>query len=329
MKNLKNFHDVTVITAVYNTERFIREAVESVASQTLLPYEHLLIDDASTDKSLNIAIQLANEYSHVRVIRHKNNKGYPSALNSGIKGAKTNYVAILDSDDIAMYYWLETAMSIFSDNPNLGAVGGGCEIIKDNGEATGYMAFCDATGIVTDQIKLNQYMLLHAGVVYNKSVIESFGGYNQDLRSLEDNDIFLNISSVSDLYHAGVPFIYYRRMPGSESRKTKEFSAAAEIYLKEKANLLKLGYTVDEANEAINSLSQNLKTIPRLAPLVNGLYELEMARAFATGGRKFRALKECYFAFKSGANPSKCIRCMIAILVPNLVKKIIRNVFTH
>ncbi|MGB4846248.1 MAG: glycosyltransferase family A protein, partial [Ferruginibacter sp.] len=140
---------VVVISAVYNTARFLRETVESVAAQTMLPEEHILIDDCSTDNSLSLARQLEYEFQHVRVITHERNRGYPAALNTGLLASHSEFVGILDSDDIAMPHWLKTVVPVLEADSRVGAIGGGCVMMTEKGEVTGCEMYCEESGDIT------------------------------------------------------------------------------------------------------------------------------------------------------------------------------------
>lgn len=306
---------VTVISAVYNTAQFLRETVESVAAQTLLPKEHLLIDDCSTDGSLALARELEREFSHVRVIAHEENRGYPAALNTGIAASYTKYIAILDSDDIALPHWLETVVPVLEADPQIGAAGGGCVIMTESGKITGHIIFCAHKGDVTEGIKRGEYLILHPGTIHRRSCLAEIGGYNPQLKSGEDNDVFLGISSIAKLVNVGAPLIYYRRLRRSESRKTDEFTAIRNKYLKSKAELLNAGYTVADANRQLADQIETLIKLPRLSSVTDGMYEFEMANAFENGGHRLHAsrsyLISAWCGYKRGPTLRAGIRCLI------------------
>jgi glycosyltransferase involved in cell wall biosynthesis len=320
---------VSVITAVYNTKRFLRNAVESVANQSRLPIEHILVDDCSTDGSLELARELSHEYPHVRIIPHEKNLGFPSALNTGILAASSDYVAIFDSDDIALPHWLETVVPVLDHNPNVGSVGGGCIVMTDCGEITGFTKFCDSRGDVTEDIKNGKYSILHTGTVHRKKIVLSIGGYNAELKSLEDNDIYLGISSVSQIFHVGLPLLLYRRLPSSESRKSHEFSLLAKRFLNEKAKLLKDGATIAEANVALAMLIMELKCTPRLDTRLEGEYELEMGQAFIAGKKRSLASKMFLRALAKRTYWNVALKGLLRCYLPssfyNLLKLLIKN----
>ena len=106
---------VSIIIPLYNREKFITRAVESCI---YLPQtgEIIIVDDGSTDKSLNIALELARKYPNVKVIQHpdKKNHGRSAARNLGIKTAKFEYISFLDSDDWYLPNRFESEETIFT-----------------------------------------------------------------------------------------------------------------------------------------------------------------------------------------------------------------------
>lgn len=90
---------VSVITAVYNSEKFIAECIRSVQSQTHIDWEHILVDDCSTDKSAEIILVNAKEDSRIKYTKLKKNSGAGIARNRAIELAQGDYIAFLDSDD--------------------------------------------------------------------------------------------------------------------------------------------------------------------------------------------------------------------------------------
>jgi len=90
---------VSIITASFNSARHLADCVKSVRSQTLDDWEHIIVDDGSTDTSVQLIEQLASTDSRIRVIRHETNCGPGEARNTAVAAAKGRYVAFLDADD--------------------------------------------------------------------------------------------------------------------------------------------------------------------------------------------------------------------------------------
>lgn len=92
---------VSIITPVYNSERFIKDTIESVLTQSYENWEMYLIDDCSSDQSVAIIRQYMAQDDRIHLIEHSDNRGAAVARNNGIIAAKGQYIAFVDSDD----YW--------------------------------------------------------------------------------------------------------------------------------------------------------------------------------------------------------------------------------
>ncbi|NCN07794.1 glycosyltransferase family 2 protein [Candidatus Falkowbacteria bacterium] len=90
---------VSVLIPVYNCEKYLKEAVNSVLNQTYQNFEIIIINDASTDKSQKIAEKFVNQDKRIKLINHKKNKFRSGALNSGLKISTGSYISFLDADD--------------------------------------------------------------------------------------------------------------------------------------------------------------------------------------------------------------------------------------
>lgn len=95
-----NVSTISIITPTYNSENFIEKTIQSVSSQTYKNYEHLIIDDCSSDQTIDIVQKYKKSDSRIKLIKMANNGGAAKARNVGIKSAKSKYIAFIDSDDI-------------------------------------------------------------------------------------------------------------------------------------------------------------------------------------------------------------------------------------
>lgn len=102
--NLKPSIGFSIIVPIYNTEKYLRECIDSIINQTYSKFELILIDDGSTDCSGKICDEYVEKYHFVKVI-HQENKGVSAARNAGIEIAKYDWISFVDSDD-----WIEPEM---------------------------------------------------------------------------------------------------------------------------------------------------------------------------------------------------------------------------
>lgn len=122
---------VSVVMPVYNTAKYVQEAVESVLAQTFADFELLIIDDAGTDQS----IELCRQYDDPRIrIISQNNRGLAGARNTGIRNAKGQIIGLLDSDDLWESDKLERHVAHLRRSPNVGVSYAASRMIDDDGQ---------------------------------------------------------------------------------------------------------------------------------------------------------------------------------------------------
>jgi len=106
---------ISVIMSVYNAEKFLQEAIESILNQTFKDFEFLIINDASTDNSKKII--LSYDDKRIRYFENKNNLGVARTLNKGLKLAKGKYIARMDADDISLPNRFKKQVEFMEKNP--------------------------------------------------------------------------------------------------------------------------------------------------------------------------------------------------------------------
>jgi glycosyltransferase involved in cell wall biosynthesis len=121
---------VTVLMPVFNGEKFLREAVESILSQTFTDFEFLIIDDGSVDRSVGIIRSYHDR--RIRLIRNEGNLGIVPALNKGIDLARGEYIARMDCDDISLPHRLERQTAFLDAHRDIGACGSWIQAFSEN-----------------------------------------------------------------------------------------------------------------------------------------------------------------------------------------------------
>ncbi|MFF2910154.1 glycosyltransferase family 2 protein [Paenibacillus sp. NPDC057934] len=112
---------ITVLMSAYNTRPYIKNAVESILNQTCRDFEFLIIDDCSTDGTLEYLQSL--EDPRIRLITHATNKGLVHCLNEGLDLSTGEYIARMDSDDISAPHRFETQLRYMESHPEVGVLG--------------------------------------------------------------------------------------------------------------------------------------------------------------------------------------------------------------
>lgn len=117
MSNIQNVEKVSVVMPVYNAQRFLKEAIDSVLSQSFSHFELILVDDCSTDASYEIMLQYEKKDIRVRTYKNSENKGVSYTRNFGVSKATHNYVAFIDSDDMWEKDKLQKQMELIGKYP--------------------------------------------------------------------------------------------------------------------------------------------------------------------------------------------------------------------
>ncbi len=189
---------VSVITPVYNGEAWLGEALDSALGQTFESMEIIVVDDGSTDSSLQIACARAEWASdRIRVIS-QNNAGLPTARNVAMKHARGQYYALLDADDAWQSDHLEALMEIFDRDPDLGLVHANIERVDAFGRTLDIpnRTWSEQTDAF-DAIALRHEHVSCPTAVFSRSAIEMVGSFDPQFTGLgcEDRDLWLRIAA--------------------------------------------------------------------------------------------------------------------------------------
>lgn len=179
---------VTVLLSVFNGEKFLHEAIESVLNQTFKDFEFLIINDGSNDSSLDVILSYNDP--RVRLIENKRNIGLTRSLNKGLKLAKGQYIARMDSDDISMPNRFDEQIRYFKKHPDVAVLGTSAYRIDENSKIIGKLI-----SLVNPDKKLfEQNQLSHGSVMFEKKVINSLGGYDELFRYSQDYELWLRVA---------------------------------------------------------------------------------------------------------------------------------------
>ena len=207
---------VSVVIPVWNGERYLREAIESVLAQNLEKLELVVIDDGSTDGTSAILEEYVNN-GRIRVHR-QTNQGLVAALNAGLRIAQSKYVARLDADDICMPGRLAAQLRFLECHPEVLAVGGAIEMIDEHGHSKGRRGYPVGQVAATSGM-LKGCTLAHPAVMMRKEAVQAVGGYRTVFKHAEDYDLWLRLIEHGPVDNLAEVMIKYRVHPESVTHK--------------------------------------------------------------------------------------------------------------
>ena len=186
---------ITVLLSVFNGDRWLEKSINSILEQTYRNFEFLIINDGSKDNSLKIIDKYLKKDKRIRLISHEN-MGLTKSLNVGISNAKGNWIARIDSDDIACPRRLELQI-IHAIKNDLGLVGCQSNIIDENENFKKKVNIPINHNKIINNLKKQKASFSHSSVLFKKNLVLKLGGYRESMEKAQDYDLWLRISEVS------------------------------------------------------------------------------------------------------------------------------------
>lgn len=231
---MNNSPKITLGIPFYNAQEYLALAIESVINQSFKEWELILVDDGSTDKSLEIAKKFVDIDTRIRVLSDGLNKKLPYRLNQIIDESNCDYIARMDADDIIHPDRLKIQIEFLEENPSYDLVSSGVVSIDNNNQVYGYRGVKD---IYTDFDGVKRsYPIVHAAVLSRRSW-NNRNKYNIDYPRSQDYELWSRSASKNDLKIAVLPdLLYYYREEGNlfADKLVKSYYTGFEVYTKYK-----------------------------------------------------------------------------------------------
>ena len=228
---------VSVLVAVANGERYVRQAVESVLRQRVTDLELLVVDDGSTDGTPEILEAVEDE--RLRVLRHDERRGLAGSLNTGLDEARGRYLARMDADDVALPEWLTRSLDLLRRSASLGFVGSGVLDI-DEGGCPERLHVHEGGRAALRWRALFSAPVFHDTVVLERDLLERNGlRYDTAFGESEDYDLWTRLLEVTEGDAVEAPLVLHRLHAAQASRLRGglQRSLALEVSLREIAAL--------------------------------------------------------------------------------------------
>jgi hypothetical protein len=266
---------MTVLMPVYNAELFLREAMDSILHQTFTDFEFLIIDDGSTDSSVNIIQSYTDP--RIRFIKNERNLGISLTLNKGIELAKAELIARMDADDISYPDRLQKQYDYMMAHPDCGMLSTWARVISQ-----------DKKFIRLERYRSNFYYynltfecwIYHPTIVFTKTAVKAAGMYSMPYS--EDYDLFWQIARRYKIANLAEPLVDYRLSPTSLNTvlRKQEYDIANEqnvlrnirYYMgdnftitKESLELLRHNFEPVIKNKGLSGILDGLKTLDQIS----------------------------------------------------------------
>jgi glycosyltransferase involved in cell wall biosynthesis len=218
MKKPSKILPVSIVMPVYNSEDVLEETMDSILNQTFKDFEFIIINDGSTDSSLNILKKYVKSDKRIRLINNKKNMGFANSLNVGLKAAKGKYIAISNSDDVSHPRRIGIQFDYLEKHPDIFLIGTSAVYIDKNGKEIRRFRKYDDYKILEWRLR-KSCGIMHSSTMFRNQEIffdENFGGatdYHFFYQVLKKGKKLTNIPQFLLRYrvHEGSMSVYNRK----------------------------------------------------------------------------------------------------------------------
>ena len=225
---LMNSPLISIITTVYNCDKFIREAINSIYNQTFKDFEFIIYNDCSTDRTMNIILETLKE---LKIKKHiiinsivGENLGCGYGRNKAIAKATGEYIALYDGDDISFSSRLEKEVDFLEKNNNIFCVSAWAEVINEKGE---HIKTFDYPPQFYDDIK-KEILVNHNNPIidpcsmFKREIFNKLGGYDKKWRLVPDFNLWTRaVQNGYKFANLAEVLVDYRQHPNSVTNKSK------------------------------------------------------------------------------------------------------------
>jgi len=210
LKNRNELLPVSVLMPVYNAERYLVDATESILNQTFEEFEFIIIDDGSTDGSLSILHEFAARDSRIRLVSRPN-RGLVQTLNEGLALARGSFVARMDADDIAFADRIALQLGYLKSHAECVVVGCSILWIDPEGEPIRMMDAATTHEHITEILLRGRGGICHPGAMFRRATALEIGRYRAAYEYAEDIDFFLRCGERGRLANLSQCLLKYRQ----------------------------------------------------------------------------------------------------------------------
>lgn len=226
---------ISVVMPCYNCESYIEEAIKSILNQSFQDFELIIIDDNSTDGSVSLIERYVSE--KVRLIRHTTNMGISRTLNDGIRVSNGDFIARMDSDDIADVHRLEEQVNAMLSDKDLTVLGTGVNVVDESGNFIYYHINPTEDADIRKAFA-STFPIWPGSQMWRRNKLYEAGLFDERIPGSEDLELTLRLCLVGTARNLRSPLYTYRKNAAGEATLSVK-SLMERVILARKAFILK------------------------------------------------------------------------------------------
>ena len=313
---------ISILMPAYNAAKYIGEAIDSVLMQTYVLFELIIVNDGSTDNTVDVI----HSYKDDRIVLiDQEHGGVSKALNTGLAVARGAYIARFDADDICYPDRLQKQFDFLETHSSFLIVGSDAEYMLENGE---HLFNFSCIGHTHEDLMAKLYFycpFIHSSVMYRKEAVLRAGGYSLLAHNFEDYFLWTRLATMGKLYNLPEIIIRIRFNPESVTIDEKWRGAR---FRELKRNIIKKGSITEQEGEELLAIirGQNIKRIKEGAyyalcakKFLTDNYQPKIARSYAIKAIRVNPGRLDSYALLTATFFSKKILQLLHGLSPNKI----------
>ncbi|MFB2937271.1 glycosyltransferase [Aerosakkonemataceae cyanobacterium BLCC-F154] len=236
---------ISVVIPVYNGEKTIQETIESVLNQSFSDLELIVINDGSTDRTLEIVSHIQDE--RLKLFSYPN-AGVAESRNRGICQANGEFISFIDADDLWTVDKLENQLKALQENPQAAVAYSWTKCIDESGEISRRGSHISDTGNVYAKLLLIDFIENGSNPLIRKQALQEVGNFDRSVVPSEDRDMWLRLAANYHFVCVPAAQILYRQL---------SYSASANVVKQEIASLKAIEKAFSQAPESLKHLKRH------------------------------------------------------------------------
>ena len=220
--------DVSIVVANYNQSEYLTVLIKSIVESTRTPRELIIVDDASTDNSLEV-INIYSKLPYLKLIRSTNNQGFANALNMGIENASAKYIMRVDPDDFIHSTRIQIQFDYLERNPNIDLIGGNLIYVNKRGEEIFRSNVVVDERAIVASLKAGEIPLFHGTLMGRREVFTTIP-FRQEWVKAEDYDFLTRVERKGYRITNVAGYLTYYRIHTRNASRSGLWATFRKIY---------------------------------------------------------------------------------------------------
>lgn len=210
---------ISIIMSVYNNEKYLRTAIDSILKQTYKNFEFIITNDASIDNSLEIIKEYAKQDKRIVIIDNKKNIGLTKSLNNMIDICKGEFIARMDGDDISILNRLEEQINVLGKDSSIDVLFTDTILINEDSEKICESWRPRSINNILKYLPFNNF-IPHPTVIIKSNILQKYK-YNEKYLTSQDKELWVRLNNdMKNFYYLKKSLLLYRINPNSVRNKT-------------------------------------------------------------------------------------------------------------